>query len=476
MARRTGLPRRTKPVEHAGAFSHDGTVAATGAADGNRQTPTANAVASFGLFDGFESYRTATEADYRSLLTKGLIVPDTNVLLNLYRYNEQTRNDFLSVLDGLGDRLWVPRQVMVEFWRNREKVLQDPRDTEKTIRELTEQRDRTIETLRAWINRVGLSNERKTHLSEIISQAFDSVAAVVKDADDDAAEFAHNTNRDSVLIELESILEGRVGGPLDKTEHENALREAKRRAEAKQPPGYKDFGKPGDDSAGDYLIWNQILKEVMSRPRDVLIVTADVKDDWWRRERGELRGPRPELAEEISAAGVRLFMLRPEGLLLCAKRILKIKVRDESLEDIERTDKYVTEALKPSIEDLQDTWGDIVNAVKRQRRVAWILLSNASPKNLTEDVLTIEFARDGDLKGFLTSGCEADLARVLLDEFGIPLRIAGIARPSTPSGTDVAATAETGKELTGMELMQRELSGAVLNDESSSGYSDVPPF
>jgi predicted nucleic acid-binding protein len=453
-------------------------VASPGAAAGNRQTHAADAAASFGLFDGFESYRTPTEADYRSLLTKGLIVPDTNVLLNLYRYNEQTRNDFLSVLNGLGDRLWVPRQVMVEFWRNREKVLQDPRDTEKTIRELTEQRDRTIETLRAWINRVGLSNERKIHLSEIITQAFDSVAVVVKNAaDDDAEDFARNTNRDSVLMALEPILEGRVGGPLDKTEQENALREAKRRAEAKQPPGYKDFGKPGDDSAGDYLIWNQILKEVMSRPRDVLIVTADVKDDWWRRERGELRGPRPELADEISAAaGVRLFMLRPKGLLLCATRILKIKVRDESLEDIERTDKYVTEALKPSIEVIQDTWDNILDAVKRHRRVAWILLSSASPKNLTEDVLTIEFARDGDLKGFLTSGCQDDLARVLLNEFGITFRIAGIAPPSTPSGTKAVAEAETGGELTGMELIERELGRGLLSEEPSNSYSDEPPF
>jgi len=86
----------------------------------------ADAGTSGGLFDGFESYRTPTETDYRGLLTSGLVVPDTNVFLNLYRWNEHTRNDFLSVLNELGDRLWVPRQVMAEFWRNREKVLQDP--------------------------------------------------------------------------------------------------------------------------------------------------------------------------------------------------------------------------------------------------------------------------------------------------------------------------------------------------------------
>jgi predicted nucleic acid-binding protein len=168
-------------------MGHNGPVNAPDEVAREHRADAANAETSRGLFDGFESYRTPTEADYRSLLTRDLIVPDTNVFLNLYRYNEQTRNDFLSVLNALGDRLWVPRQVIVEFWRNRDKVLQDPRDTEKTIRELAEQRDRTIETVRAWANRVGLSNERKVHFSQILSDAFNSVPEDVKSlADDDA--------------------------------------------------------------------------------------------------------------------------------------------------------------------------------------------------------------------------------------------------------------------------------------------------
>jgi len=368
---------------------------------------------------------------------------------------------------------------MAEFWRNREKVLQDPRDTEKTIRELAEQRDRTIEILRAWANRVGLPNERKAHFTEILSHAFNSVADDVKSyGDDDAADFAQNTSRDPVLIALEPILNGRAGKPFEKIEYENALREAKRRAEAKQPPGYKDIGKTGEAAAGDYLIWAQILNEAHSRSRDVLIVTGDAKEDWWRRERGELRGPRPELAEEInSAAGVRLFMLRPKGLLLCARRILRIKVRDESLEDIERTDRYLTEALKPSTEVIQDAWEEILDTVKRHRRVAWMLLSNATVQNLTEDVLTIEFPRDGDLKGFLVSGHEKILVDALLDVVGVRLRIAAVARSDASPRTRPAD--DTGKELTGMDLIQRELGGQVIGaigDEPSSGYSDEPPF
>ena len=299
-------------------FGHNGPVNAPDEVAREHQTDAANAETSRGLFDGFEAYRTPTETDYRALLTRGLIVPDTNVFLNLYRYNEQTRNDVLSVLNALGDQLWVPRQVIVEFWRNREKVLQDPRDTEKTIRELAEQRDRTIETLRAWANRVGLSNERKIHFSEILSHAFDSVAEDVKSlADDDAASFAHNTSRDPVVTALEPILKGRVGAPLEKIEYENALGEAKRRAEAKQPPGYKDIAKTGEAAAGDYLIWSQILREVRGRPRDVLIVTGDAKDDWWRRERGELAcSPPPVTCSRRTSR--RRRRMRAQLLLLSA--------------------------------------------------------------------------------------------------------------------------------------------------------------
>lgn len=275
-----------------------------------------------GLYDGFEAYRTVIEADYRSLLTKGLVVPDTNVFLNLYRYNEQTRNDLFTVLRGLGDRLWVPRQVMVEFWRNRETVLLDPRDTDKTAKEMGAHRDDAISTFRSWANRVGLPSKRTEELGNVLSKAFGEVIDGVGElADDDASQFASDTGKDPVLAGLVPILNGRVGKGLDETDYKKALEEAKRRTEEKRPPGYKDAGRPGD-----YLIWFETLREAKQRHLDVLIVTGDVKEDWWRQEHGKQRGPRPELAEEMRHfAGTRLFMLRPESLLLHAREILRVE-------------------------------------------------------------------------------------------------------------------------------------------------------
>ncbi len=72
-----------------------------------------------GLFDGFEAYRTPSDADYESVLRRGLIALDTNVLLDLYRMNARVRKDMMTVLHTLKDRIWIPQQVIVEFWRNR---------------------------------------------------------------------------------------------------------------------------------------------------------------------------------------------------------------------------------------------------------------------------------------------------------------------------------------------------------------------
>ena len=142
-----------------------------------------------------------------------------------------------------------------------------------------------------------------------LTDAFDEVIAGVGElTDHEASQFARDTNKDPVLAGLEQILRGRVGGNMGKSDYEAALEEARKRGAEKRPPGYKDSGKQDSAAAGDYLIWAQILCEAKLREHDVLIVTGDVKEDWWRREHGELRGPRPELVQEMRlSAGVRLF-------------------------------------------------------------------------------------------------------------------------------------------------------------------------
>lgn len=266
-----------------------------------------------GIFDhGFESYRTVTDAEYYSLLTTGLVVLDTNVLLNLYRYHEQTRHELLDVLARLGDRLWIPHHVMGEFWRTRATLLQDPKGVEEVVRDLAGYTTTYSERVRSWVTRVGLPLEHASELIDTLNFAFKSVTEAIRELGADGAlREAEDTAQDPVVARLSDILDGRVGNPLPPDVRRQKIEEARQRFKDNRPPGYKDVNKK-ENFAGDYLIWIETLREAASRSVDVLLVTGDVKEDWWRIERGQAKGPHPELVAEMAdIAAVRLFMLRP---------------------------------------------------------------------------------------------------------------------------------------------------------------------
>jgi DNA polymerase-3 subunit gamma/tau len=167
-------------------------------------------------------------------------------------------------------------------------------------------------------------------------------------------------------------------------------------------------------------------------------------------------------------------------------------------------------------DSLRKNWDAVLEAVMQERKVAWLLLRTASVLSLEDKVLTLRFPRDGDLKGFGVSGHDAILKRVLNARFGLDVTIRGVvgadpaAGPARPAGsgaaggsgaaTPVATTPARSRprrdeppadefpadefppdddmppdepdgdrapvvtELTGMDLIQRELGGRVIGE------------
>jgi DNA polymerase-3 subunit gamma/tau len=85
-------------------------------------------------------------------------------------------------------------------------------------------------------------------------------------------------------------------------------------------------------------------------------------------------------------------------------------------------------------ETLRRDWGSVLESIKAQRRVAWILLSNASVVGLEENILTLQFPRPGDVKGFQSSGYEDLLKTVLVQRFGLHTMIKAISGGDPPPG------------------------------------------
>lgn len=327
-----------------------GTAAGTGDDEGPSVTR--------GIFDGFAEYRTPSAADYQRLFQSGLIVVDTNVLLTLYRSNQRTREDLLAVLDRLRERLWVPHQVLAEFWRNREQnaVLGHHSARAKEAGTALSKAGRSVgDALDRWLKQVHAGDGAEinrtitAHRNQLDAVLATLQSLIEKQGAQDALAGATDTNADPVLMRLESILQGRIGLPLSAQKHADALQEAKRRGQAEEPPGYEDFKdkKPDDLAAGDYLVWEQTLLQAERLECEVLFVTGDSKEDWWKQRSGDIPArPRSELAQEMyRRTGQRLFMLQPSGLLEQARQVLSLEVESASVLDLEQL-----QASKPAAE------------------------------------------------------------------------------------------------------------------------------
>jgi DNA polymerase-3 subunit gamma/tau len=104
-------------------------------------------------------------------------------------------------------------------------------------------------------------------------------------------------------------------------------------------------------------------------------------------------------------------------------------------------------AGSPDAHALRERWPDILEAVKSQRRVAWILLSNATVDTLEDNILTLRFTREGEARGFSGSDYDQDLGHVLQTMLGISPKIKAVSgaapagRPGgAPGGSGVSGT------------------------------------
>lgn len=295
-----------------------------------------------GIYDGFESYRSASEDDYRRALSSGIVVPDANVLLNLYRYAAHAREDLFSVFEALAERLWVPHRVVEEFWRNRESVTRSLREqANRTCKDLQGEEASAVDLISEWANRVSAPAELRQRMLDDLRNCFAGLEEdIMTSVDSELAECAARTHSDPVLNRLEPLLVGRVGPPLPESEQDAIAAEGRRRMDHNIPPGFKDKGKAEGQAIGDFIVWEQILREAAASSRDIVFVTGDKKDDWWRKVSGAIQGPRIELIDELRGrAGTRLFMLRPDGLLTLAKKLLGSVVRDETVRNVETVDR-----------------------------------------------------------------------------------------------------------------------------------------
>jgi PIN like domain len=292
-----------------------------------------------GLYDGeFVGFRIASSGELDIALREAIVAVDANVLLDLYRFRPQTSQDLIKTLKSVGDRLVVPHQALREFWRRRQRSQDSPRGATKSATDALAKSSRSIcDALATWAKAVGVDNEELAELTGRVGAFLDALTGDLQQVLEDVDA---GRGGDSILAQLQEILEGRVTSPLSVEEWNECVAEANRRIEAEQPPGYLDMDKLdsalAEGGAGDYLVWYQATRYAKEQAQDLLIVTRDQKEDWWWRQQSDFIGPRPELALEYhELTGRRLFLMRPADLLERAS-VLEVEVDQASSADAGR--------------------------------------------------------------------------------------------------------------------------------------------
>ncbi|WP_432108413.1 PIN-like domain-containing protein [Streptomyces sp. AA1529] len=352
-----------------------------------------------GLFSGFEGYRTPAATDVRAALAHGVVVVDANVLVDLYRMNRQVREDMLTVLEALSDRLWVPHQVLIEFWRNQQQpgVLgHHHAQARDTLAAMTKARSSIGDSLKRWARAVHLSadapiRDELNQLEEGLDNTLSRLREVLeRQAMADQVPGAPDTSVDPVIGKLEVLLQGKVGAAPTDEQLTRWVSEAKDRAQLRQPPGFRDFddGKPDQTAAGDYIVWRQLSVEVAARGTDVLFVTRDLKEDWWRTlaVSGD-RLPRIELVHELRAeTGQQLYMLEPSGLLDLAQDSLDLRGRVAST-SVDALRQMESESR--TVEWSENTLSYLLATLQHQSPVRFQVLLHAGRNNGFADRETV---------------------------------------------------------------------------------------
>ena len=278
------------------------------------------------LFPGF--FRPTNE-EFSALWAGCIFAVDANVLLNLYRYSQATRQELEKALNSLKDRLFIPHQAAREFLKNRLGV---------TVGQ-AEEYTRTIQVIRD-LKEVLSNSKRHPFLPDAELPKFSGIADdLCKHLETQREALLSRLVKDEILDFVETTFSGKTGEAFQDDALKKIAAEGDNRYQADIPPGYRDGKKDGSGDPyrkyGDLIIWRQLIKKAKDATKDVIFITDDKKDDWWLEQSGRTIGPRPELVEEfIRETGKRFWMYSVDKFVEEAARISNTAVNQEAIAEI----------------------------------------------------------------------------------------------------------------------------------------------
>jgi hypothetical protein len=282
----------------------------------------------------FEFYK-PEESELKKAWDAGIFTFDANVLLHLYRYSNKTVNELLDILKHLKEKLWLSNQAGYEYLSNRVSVIHKQRGAYDEIKNIL---NKKLEEISGELN---LYKKHSTievdNVKESIKKSFEKIREQIDDLSK-----SHPTYEpiDNIKEQLTSLFESKTGQAFSKERLNEIFKEAQTRYDNDIPPGFRDKGSkkdaPKQSLYGDVILWKQIIEKAKSDNKPVILITDDLKEDWWDKFKGETQGPRKELLREFwDETGQNVYIYQADKFLEYANK-LKIgkTVQKETIKEI----------------------------------------------------------------------------------------------------------------------------------------------
>lgn len=281
----------------------------------------------------FENYILSDKDLIKNIWNDAIIVLDANVLLNLYRYSEENKENLLKVLNHYKDRLWIPYQVGWEYHQNRISVYTDIDVAYDQI--VASLESGTGEFLKK-LNLSKYSRHPKIDINWYENQIKSSIASLCEHLRNMKDSCSDNSKTDTINERVTELFDGKVGDDFDDSKLNKLYKEGQIRYSEKIPPGYCDAKEKKDRGNrhlyGDLIWWKQVIEYAREKKSNVILVTDDVKEDWYEKVKGKIIGPRKELLKEFRIETLKDILVYPTPRFLeYAKENMSVSVNRETI-------------------------------------------------------------------------------------------------------------------------------------------------
>ncbi len=273
----------------------------------------------------FHGYYKPTNEEFDAIWNEAIIVVDANVLLNLYTYSATTSEEVLAFFGEFDERLWIPHQAALEYHKNRYGII---------LKELKRYSDiaKAIETVGVALR----ARKQHPYITSELDTRFEGIETEIKkELKEGESKHRDLITTDSICEKITELFDGKVGLPMTEEVLGHIYKKGAVRYAGKIPPGFSDIKKPDPDRYGDLVLWYQLIEHAKTSKRPVILVTDDLKEDWWAFTGDRRIGPRPELRHEFrSKTQCDLYIYSSDAFIETAKDRGK-KLSESAAEEIE---------------------------------------------------------------------------------------------------------------------------------------------